>query len=206
MIEELLNIYDPSGAVVGARKRREAKAEGLLIGAVNVLAINAAGSVLLQKRPEGRENGGFWDKSVGGHVSAGEDFDVTAVREAGEELFSDPLSPRVRLAPSERDFRASLEGLMDSLVLYRAGTQKNLRDVRVLGDGKLRNVLYHLAIYLGRTDVPEEAFVPQRSEIDDLRYFPPDAIDRMLADGELAPNMAFLWLTHAQTLLALPRA
>jgi 8-oxo-dGTP pyrophosphatase MutT (NUDIX family) len=206
VIEELLNIYDASGAVVGARKRREAKAEGLLIGAVNVLAINAAGSVLLQKRPEGRENGGFWDKSVGGHVSAGEEFDVTAVREAGEELFSDPRSPRVRLAPSEAAFRTSLNGLKDSVVLYRASTQKNLRDVRVLGEGRLRNVLYHVAIYLGRTDVPEKDFVPQKSEIDDLRYFPPDAIDRMLADGKLAPNMAFLWLTHAQGLLALSGA
>ncbi|HEV7499216.1 MAG TPA: NUDIX domain-containing protein, partial [Vicinamibacteria bacterium] len=92
--EELLNVYDGEGRVVGAQPRRAAKASGLAVGAVNVLVLNEAGEVLLQRRPRDKENGGTWDKSVGGHVSAGEEFDTTAVREAGEELFDDPQTPR----------------------------------------------------------------------------------------------------------------
>jgi hypothetical protein len=69
--------------------------------------------------------------------------------------------------------------------------------------GRLRNVLYHVAIYLGRTDLPRRAFFPDPAELADLRYFKPGAVDRMLLDGELAPNMAFLWLTHAHALLSL---
>jgi 8-oxo-dGTP pyrophosphatase MutT (NUDIX family) len=203
--EELLNIYDAEGAVVDARPRRAAKASGLAVGAVNALLVNRDAEVLLQRRPADKENGARWDKSVGGHVSAGEEFDATLVREAGEELFSDPASERVRLAGSPRelaDLLASTD-LAQAVVMRRVALQLNMRDVRHAPGGGLRNVLYHVAVYTGRTDVPLESFRPQASEIDALRYFPASEIDAMLVRGELAPNMAFLWLTQAQGLLAL---
>ena len=96
MDEELLNVYDAAGTVVDARPRRAAKASGLAVGAVNALVVNGEGLVLMQRRPPDKENGARWDKSVGGHVSAGEEFDTTAVREAGEELFDDPREERTR--------------------------------------------------------------------------------------------------------------
>jgi 8-oxo-dGTP pyrophosphatase MutT (NUDIX family) len=203
--EELLNIYDAAGRVVGSRPRREAKASGLAVGAVNALLVNRGGQVLMQRRPRDKENGARWDKSVGGHVSAGEDWGATLVREAGEELFSDPASPRVRLAASESDFAALLAGadLAETVVVRRVALQLNLRDVRHAPGGGLRNVLYHVAIYTGRTDVPLESFRPQAEEIDELRYFRAAEVDAMLLRGELAPNMAYLWLTQAQGLLAL---
>ena len=204
--EELLNVYDATGAVVGARPRRAAKASGLAVGAVNALLINARGEVLLQRRPADKENGARWDKSVGGHVSAGEEFDATLVREAGEELFSDPASSRVRLAPSPAAFAELLAtvDLAQAVVLRRVALQLNLRDVRhAPGGGGLRNVLYHVAVYAGRTDVPIGSFAPQIEEIEDLRYFPAAQVDAMLLGGLLAPNMAYLWLTQAQALLAL---
>jgi len=203
--EELLNVYDAKGRVVGAARRREAKNSGRAVGAVNVLLVNARGEVLLQRRPADKENGGFWDKSVGGHVSAGEDFDRAAVRETGEELFDDGASPRVRLAPSDEAFAALLPGFdfARSVLFRRASLQLGLRDVRhAPGRAGLRNVIYHVAVYLGRTDVPREGFRPQASEIADLGYFGAAAIDALLLRGELAPNMAFLWLTHARPLLA----
>ena len=113
--EELLNLYDDAGAVVGARPRREAKASGLAVGAVNILLANAASEVLLQRRPVDKENGGRWDKSVGGHVGAGESFDQTAVREAGEELFDDPASLRVRLAALNGKLR---QGVLFAAIAY----------------------------------------------------------------------------------------
>ncbi len=201
--EELLNVYDADGAVIGAQPRRAAKASGLAVGAVNALLVNRRGEVLLQRRPVDKENGGLWDKSVGGHVSAGEEFDTTLVRETAEELFDDPGSRKVHLATSEAEFAAlvATANLRESVLLRRVAFQRNLRDVRHAPGGGLRNVLYHLAIYAGRTDIPREGFKPQAAEIDDLRYFPPVEVDRLLLSCGLAPNMAFLWLTQGQALV-----
>ena len=202
---ERLNVYDAAGRVVGAQGREAAKRSGLAVGAVNVLLVNAGGEVLLQRRPPDKENGGCWDKTVGGHVGEGESFDRTAAREAGEELFDDGSSPRVRLAPDEAALRrlAAEADLTRDVVFFRSALQLNLRDVRLVPGGGIRNVLYHVASYLGRTDVPVEGFRPPADEIAGLRYAPPAEVDRLLARGELAPNMSFLWLTHAQALLAL---
>ncbi len=201
--EELLNVYDEAGVVVGAQPRRAAKASGLAVGAVNALLVNERGEVLLQRRPEDKENGGLWDKSVGGHVSAGEAFDVTMVREAAEELFDDPASERVRLAATEQEFAALLASsdLTQYVVLRRVAFQLNLRDVRHAPEGGLRNVRYHVAIYTGRTAIPIQGFRPQASEIDSLSYLPAAEVDQLLLSGRLAPNMAFLWLTQAHALL-----
>jgi isopentenyldiphosphate isomerase len=201
--EELLNVYDAEGRVVGARPRAVAKASGLAVGAVNALVFDGRSRVLLQRRPADKENGGRWDKSVGGHVAAGESFDETMRRETGEELFDDPASPQVHLLDGEDAYRAALRGdLRRTVVLRRVSLQLNLRDVRIApGGGGVRNVVYHVAVYAGRTEVPREGFRPQPSEIEELRYCDAHEVDRLLLDGALAPNMAFLWLTHAHRLL-----
>jgi isopentenyldiphosphate isomerase len=203
--EELLNLYDDEARVVGTAPRRAAKASGTAVGAVNVLLVNRRGELLLQRRPAAKENGDRWDKSVGGHVAAGEDFDATAVREAGEELFDDPASPRVRFAPTREAFEAERRtlDLAAQVLFHRVALQRNLRDVRLGPGGAPRNVVYHVAIYLGRTDVPLHAFRPQASEIEELVYLPAHEVDRLLLSGELAPNMAFLWLSQARALLRL---
>ncbi|HXY38688.1 MAG TPA: NUDIX domain-containing protein [Vicinamibacteria bacterium] len=202
---ERVNLYDPLGRVVGARPRDEAKGSGLAVGAVNVLLVDARGFVLLQRRPADKENGGSWDKTVGGHVDAGEDFDDTARRETGEELFGDGRSPRVRLAAADGFERALQQAdLRQEVVFRRQALQLNLRDVRRVPGGGVRNVVYHVASYLGRTEVPLGGFSAPADEIADLRYAGAAEVDRMLLAGELSPNMAYLWLTHAQSLLALP--
>jgi 8-oxo-dGTP pyrophosphatase MutT (NUDIX family) len=204
--EEPVNVYDPQGRVVGVMPRAEAKRSGLAVGAVNVLLVSARGEVLLQRRPEDKENGARWDKTVGGHVDAGEEFDDAAAREAGEELFGDAASPRVRLAGDKADFERLLgeADLAREVLFRREALQLNLRDVRLApGGSAIRNVVYHVAIYLGRTDVPLDGFAPQAEEIAGLRYARPAEVDAMLIRGELAPNMAFLWLARARALLAL---
>jgi hypothetical protein len=204
--EELLNVYDDDGRVVGAERRRAAKASGRAVGAVNVLLVNGRGEVLLQRRPADKENGARWDKSVGGHVGAGEEFDQTARRETSEELFDEPASPLVTLAASRAELqeRAAALDLSRHVIFHRASEQRSLRDVRAApSGGAVRIVTYHLAIYLGRTDVPLERFRPQVAEIDALRYASAGEVDALLLEGALAPNMAFLWLTHARPLLGL---
>ena len=157
------------------------------IGAVNVLLVNARGEVLLQRRREDKENGGRWDKTVGGHVDEGETFDEAAVREAGEELFGDGDSPRVRLARDEADLARLLAtaDLSRQVVFRRVALQLNLRDVRLVpGGAGIRNVVYHVASYLGRTDVPLDGFRPQADEIVGLRYAAPAEVDALLVRGE----------------------
>jgi hypothetical protein len=139
-------------------------------------------------------------------VDAGEEFDTAAVREAGEELFGNAASPRVRLAGDRAEFERLLGEveLARGVVFRREALVLNLRDVRLgPGGSEIRNVVYHVAIYLGRTDVPIERFTPQAEEVEGLRYARPADVDAMLIRGELAPNMAFLWLTQARALLAL---
>ncbi len=200
-----LNLFDADGRLVGSGTRAEAQRGNLAVGAVNVLLVNAGGEVLLQKRPTDKDNGGRWDKSVGGHVDAGEDFDATAERETGEELFDDGRSPLVHLAPDETTFRSRLqnEDLGRAVLFRQVALHRNVRDVRHTPEGGIHNVVFHVAVYLGRTDVPITAFRPQPAEIEGLAYFPAGDVDGMLARGELAPNMAFLWLVHARSLLAL---
>jgi len=203
--DERVGVFDGEGRAVGALPRAEAKRSGLALGAVNVLLANARGEVLLQRRPEDKENGGRWDKTVGGHVDAGESFDEAAVREAGEELFGHASSPQVCLAGDKAEF-GRLAGEVDltrNVAFFRAALQLGLRDVRLVPGGGIRNVVYHVASYLGRTDVPIEGFRPPADEIAGLRYVAPSEVDGLLVRGELAPNMAFLWLTHARALLSL---
>jgi len=201
--DELLNVYDAAGEIVGARPRTEAKQSGLAVGAINVIVRDATGRVLLQRRPEGTENGGRWDKSVGGHVGAGEEFDVTALRESGEELFDDPSSKRVVLSRSKAHFDHTIASsdLAAAVVLRRMGLKLNLRDVRIADGGGKRVVRYHVAMYEGRTAIPVEGFRPQPSEIESLSYFTVAEVDQMLLDGALAPNMAFLWLEYGHRLI-----
>jgi 8-oxo-dGTP pyrophosphatase MutT (NUDIX family) len=197
---ERVAVFDGAGRAKGALPREEAKRSGLALGAVNLLLVNARGELLLQRRPADKENGGRWDKSVGGHVDEGESFDET-----GEELFSDGASPRVRLArdPAELDALLRTADLAHEALFRREALQLNLRDVRLVPQGGVRNVVYHVASYLGRTDVPIERFSPPEGEIAGLRYAAPTEVDELLVSGGLAPNMAFLWLTHARALLAL---
>jgi 8-oxo-dGTP pyrophosphatase MutT (NUDIX family) len=203
--DEMVAVFDGAGRSAGALPRDAAKRSGLAVGAVNLLLVNARGELLLQRRPADKENGGRWDKSVGGHVDAGESFDEAVVRETGEELFSDGASPRVRLARDSGDLRDLLRtaDLGREVVLRHEALQLNLRDVRLVPEGGLRNVVYHVASYLGRTDAPVELFRPPAGEITGLRYAAPAEVDALLVSGSLAPNMAFLWLTHAHALLAL---
>jgi 8-oxo-dGTP pyrophosphatase MutT (NUDIX family) len=197
--DELLNIYDAQGTVVGVRPRSETQVPGFAAGAVQLLVVGPAGKVLLQRRRADKENGGLWDKSVGGHVQAGETFDQALLREANEELFGRGSADRVEIVPS-LDQKTSRPVAVTPVRL-----ELGLRDIRHAAPPArgLLNVTYHVAIYLGRTDLTVTAFRPQLDELDGLDYFEAADIDRMLMAGRLAPNMGFLWFALGGRALAL---
>ncbi len=188
---ELLNVYDASGVVVGSMQRGEGKAMGFAAGAVQMLLVNQEGLVLLQRRREDKENGGLWDKSVGGHVQAGESFDDALIREANEELFGRADADRVALVEDLEVASAEVRPVRARRIRLELG----LRDIRyaATADAQIINVTYHAAMYLGRTALALADFAHQEEELTALAYFEPADIDQMLVSGQLAPNMGFLW-------------
>ena len=88
MPEEIFDIVDAQGRVLGRRPRRECHGHPELIHqAVHVLVFNSRGEVFLQKRSLTKDKSpGLWDSSASGHVDAGEAYDATAVRELREEI------------------------------------------------------------------------------------------------------------------------
>lgn len=190
-VRELLNVYDAAGVVVGSMERGDAKAKGYAAGAVQLLLVGEDGRVLLQRRRDDKENGGLWDKSVGGHVQAGETFDGALLREANEELFGRADAGRVALVDDLEAASAGVAQVRARRVRFELG----LRDIRYAAtEGRqIINVTYHAALYLGRTRLALEDFARQEEELAGLAYFEPAEIDLMLVAGQLAPNMAFLW-------------
>ncbi|MBK5255823.1 MAG: NUDIX domain-containing protein [Vicinamibacteria bacterium] len=190
-VHELLNVYDAAGLVVGSAARGDANTKGFAAGAVQLLLLNLEGSVLLQRRRDDKENGGLWDKSVGGHVQAGESFDEALVREANEELFGRADADQVALVEDLEVASVDARPVRARRVRLELG----LRDIRFAAaeDRPLINVTYHAALYLGRTGLALHGFARQEEELTDLRYFKPAEVDQMLVTGQLAPNMGFLW-------------
>jgi isopentenyldiphosphate isomerase len=87
MNNELLSVVDENDCVIDTCERRVIHAIGLRHRAVHILVFNDQGQLFLQKRSMKKDlNGGLWDTSAAGHVDAGEDYDVSAVREIEEEL------------------------------------------------------------------------------------------------------------------------
>jgi isopentenyldiphosphate isomerase len=88
MSEELLEIVNEKGEVLGTARRSEIHGNNhLLHRVVHLLVFNSKGEILLQKRSMNKDVApGKWDTSVGGHVSVGETLEEALHREMEEEL------------------------------------------------------------------------------------------------------------------------
>ncbi|NOZ25108.1 MAG: NUDIX domain-containing protein [Nitrospirae bacterium] len=88
MGEEMLEIVDSEGRVIGRASRAEIHGDNrLLHRVVHVIVVNHSGDILLQKRSVNKDVApGRWDTSVGGHVDAGETVEFALRREMREEL------------------------------------------------------------------------------------------------------------------------
>jgi len=98
MSKEILEIYNLKGKFIKNQERKafydEIKKEFSKTGKITkqikrftCLLMNSKGRIYLQKRSKfKKENSGLHDKTVGGHVSKGDTFDMTMIRECAEEL------------------------------------------------------------------------------------------------------------------------
>jgi isopentenyl-diphosphate delta-isomerase len=105
MSDELFDVVDASDRVIGQAPRREVHARGLHHRATHILVHDVEGRVFLQRRSFTKDMfPGCWDSSCSGHVDAGEDYEIAARRELGEELgwhdTSLPLRPLIKLPTS----------------------------------------------------------------------------------------------------------
>lgn len=85
--DELVDVVDEQGRVVGRTTRREVRARHLPHRSVYVLVFNADGELFVHLRTDTKDVfPGRWDVAVGGVLATGEDFRAAAARELTEEL------------------------------------------------------------------------------------------------------------------------
>lgn len=90
--EEYFDVVDQNDKVTSRLTRSEVHRRKLLHRAVHVFVFRCDGALLIHKRSATKEEfPSVWTSSCSGHVSAGEDYDGTAVRELQEELGIDSV-------------------------------------------------------------------------------------------------------------------
>lgn len=160
MNKELLEIYDLNDKLIGTQKRsefyKEIKEEYTRRGkitrkakTIRLFLINSQGRIYLQKRTRQKpENPGLYDKTIGGHVSAGDSFDMTVIRECAEEL-----GIPAAIVPYE-DFEKAIRSTDLSIIgiFRKIDFNNNFESIRIAQDGtKFIQPLIN-SMYLGYYD------------------------------------------------------
>ena len=86
MSEDLVEIVDEHGEIVGTATREQMRAENLRHRGVGVLIRTSSGAVVVHRRAEWKDVWpGYWDLAFGGVLEPGEDWVDGARRELAEE-------------------------------------------------------------------------------------------------------------------------
>jgi 8-oxo-dGTP pyrophosphatase MutT (NUDIX family) len=85
--EEIVQLVDEDNNETGSCPRSEMRTKGLIHRACYILVFNDRDELFLQKRTAWKDiYPGYWDVAAGGVVLAGEPYELSAIRELGEEL------------------------------------------------------------------------------------------------------------------------
>lgn len=84
--QELVDIVDKIGKVIGTATRSQVYKEGLLHPAVSIVVINKKGQIFIQRRSPKKILPLYWDISASEHVKSGESYRSAATRGLQEEL------------------------------------------------------------------------------------------------------------------------
>lgn len=157
---ELLDVVDENDKLTGNQASRdEVHDKGLWHRSVHIWIYSKSGKVLLQLRNKNmKEEPNLWDISVAGHISAGQDPDSAAVREAKEEIGLD----------------------IDQSKLKRIGVLESSRPV----DGMKAPHNQFLYIYLYCLDETAELHYTD-GEVKETRWVDFDTLDKEVHDEEL---------------------
>ena len=159
-MNELLEVYKLDDTLIGTQDREEfyseARKEFEEKGAVSkktktirVLLMNSPGRIYLQKRSALKnENSNLYDKTIGGHVIAGDTFDLTAVKECAEELgFPATVLSEQEFAQAKNSVDLKTVG-----ILKKVDYISDFKSTRVLKDGTSFIQPYMCNIYIGYYD------------------------------------------------------
>lgn len=85
--DEIVPIVDPDDRIVDQVPRHIMRAKGLRHRVTYILVFDSTGRLFVQKRTPTKDlYPGYFDLAAGGVVCVGEDYEQSALREAGEEL------------------------------------------------------------------------------------------------------------------------
>lgn len=146
-MDELLDILDANSTYTGkTAMKSEAHAKGLFHPTVHIWFYNKNKEMLLQQRGEKKSVFPLlWDVSVAGHIGAGENNEVSAIREIEEEI-----------------------GIQVSISnLQKIGVFKSMHEHP---NGLLDYEFHHT--YLCELKTPIEKLVKQESEVEALKLIP----------------------------------
>lgn len=99
MADELVDIYNDNNETLGIEKMKsEAHKNGLWHRSSHIWIYNSRSEILLQLRADNKEMyPNMWDISAAGHVDAGEEPIVAALREMEEEIGLSVKTRRFRI-------------------------------------------------------------------------------------------------------------
>jgi isopentenyldiphosphate isomerase len=162
---EYLDVLDEEGNLTGYKKlRTDVHNNEDWHRLVFVWVINSQGELLIQKRSSTKDaNPGKWDVACGGHVIAGDNSLLTAVKEMEEELGINVLEK-------------SLEFLF------------NAKEIQKFDGNKIHKC--HADVYLFKSDMKISDLILQKEEVDEVKFIPWKEVEEMILkqDETFAPR------------------
>jgi len=161
-MSEKLEIYDLNSKLITIEDRKkfyseikkEFKETGKIskkVKSIRLILMNSSGRIYLQKRSRVKtENAGKYDKTVGGHVSAGDSFNMTVIRECAEELGF----PATVLEPEEFEKAIKITNLDIIGIFKKLEYLPNFMSKRILVDNSEFIQPYMTSIYFGYYNGP----------------------------------------------------
>ncbi len=157
---ELLEMYSEEGELIGEmekkkfheNQRKEFFEEGKVKSrhkAVKLILMTSAGRIILQRRSKWKgDNAGMWDKTIGGHVTKGDSFDLTMLKECAEELGI----PATIIDKSEFENSAATTDLQVLGILTKLSYLDFCKSHRKQKDGKIWTEPSMVQFYVGYYD------------------------------------------------------
>jgi len=141
-MSEKLEIYNLDSELITIKNRKEFYSEiktefkntgkiSKKVKTIRLFLMNSSGRIYLQKRSKIKtENAGMYDKTVGGHVSAGDSFNMTTIKECAEELWF----PATILEPEEFEKAIKTTDLWIIWIFKKIDYIANFESIRILND------------------------------------------------------------------------
>lgn len=155
---ENIDIVDEFGNKTGEIKSREEVHEkGLLHKTVHIFVINSKKNILMQRRSlEKKTNPNKWTTSASGHLSAGDESRIGAIRELYEEI-------GVEVKEEELEYL---------FTVHEEAKHKNLIDREIVD------------VYLVKRDMELKDFKLQREEVSDVKWVALEDFKKLIKDCE----------------------